>query len=96
MSHPMTHIEMLKTGFITLPEIVSQSVDTLESSASRSAEYANLGGYDADPYGDLAKQIDRTIGMLKRARAEVQALKSHAHQWDSNDYCLICRADGRA
>jgi hypothetical protein len=92
----MTHIEMLKTGFITLPELVSQSVTVLESDAMKAAEYADLGGYDANPYGDLAKQIDRTIGMLKRTRAEVQALRSHAHKWNSDDYCSVCGADGRA
>lgn len=80
---------------MTLSELVSHSVATLTIAAIKTAEYADLGGYEADPYGDLLRQIDRTFGRLKRMRQEVQFLKSHVHEWNGDDYCIHCHADGR-
>lgn len=61
----------------------------------RSAEYANLAG-EGDPYGDTLRDIDRTIGFLKRYRLEMQSLAGHEHRWNEDDYCDVCGADGRA
>lgn len=42
------------------------------------------------------KRIDHLIGKLKQTRQDLQRLKTHQHEWGSNDYCMICLNDGRA
>lgn len=51
---------------------------------------------EPSPFPYILGDIDHAIGMLKRYRAEVQALATHAHEWNSDDYCNVCGADGRA
>lgn len=83
--------------FFSLPETVARLTDTMESNVCRSAQYAELGDYDGKhPYRQALDDIDRTIGQLKRFRHEIQRLSKHAHRWNSDDYCDICGADGRA
>lgn len=87
---------MVRDGDQTFLEAVTMVQFPALYNAQRSAEYADLGGYDADPYGQLLKGIDASIGSLKKFRREVQAQKSHTHKWNSDEYCSICGADGRA
>ena len=89
-------MELMNAGLISLPLVIHQAIEAAERKAKLAAQYVNLGGYNADPYDDLARQIDRSIGRLKRARKDAQALRAHTHDWDQNDYCVICGADGRA
>lgn len=69
--------------------------ERFESETKRSAEYANLAG-EGHPYRDALARIDASICFLKHFRADVQRLAGHAHKWNSDDYCDICGADGRA
>ena len=63
----------------------------------RSQESFDLGDCEGiSPYQDALNQIDASIGLLKRARREMQELAQHPHQWGGDDYCTICGADGRA
>lgn len=60
-------------------------------------EYYDLGGADGEsPYDTTLKDLDHLIGALKRARQAVQAMAAHTHEWSSNEYCMVCGADGRA
>lgn len=87
---------MLRTGFITLPELIEQAVSTLERQANREAQGADLAGEDsAEPYNHVLRQIDQVIGKLKRERAYIQQLKSHVCEYDGRDYCMLCGRDGR-
>jgi len=78
-------------------DAVRRLAEHLEDRTCRSAQYFELGDCEGvSPYQEALNQLDHAIGQLKRARAEMQKLSKHAHQWDSNDYCSICGADGRA
>lgn len=71
--------------------------ERLEDSTMKSAEYWDLsGGEGPNPYRRSLNQIDAAIGMLKRQRSEMQRLARHVHDYNENDYCTICGADGRA
>lgn len=67
----------------------------IETETCRSAQFAEIGG-EASPYPIILGNIDATIGFLKHFRAQMQALESHTHRWDTDDYCSVCGADGRA
>lgn len=59
--------------------------------------YELAGPFDFDsPYQHTLKMIDAAIGRLKLLRAEMQRVASHHHDWNGDDYCSICGADGRA
>jgi hypothetical protein len=94
LSPVVSYQEMLKTGHLTLPDLVKDSVVTLELSAIQTARYADQWGYDCDPYTELTKQIDRTIALLRQQRQDVQAMRPHEHCWDHNNYCAVCGIDG--
>lgn len=67
------------------------------SETARSVEYADLAGEPAKPVYKASKaEIGKAIAILKRAHAELCELEGHAHRWNSDDYCSICGADGRA
>jgi len=55
---------------------------------ARSAEYAYLAGLPFDGYDKAIEQCKEMIEVLIR-------LKNHVGEWDDNDYCIICGADGR-
>jgi len=40
-------------------------------------------------YDDLKEVLERGIGLVLETR-------NHTHQWNDDDYCDICGADGRA
>ena len=39
---------------------------------------------------------DQIVEILKHYIEEVETLRNHVCEWDENDYCIICGADGRA
>jgi hypothetical protein len=78
-----------------LLETLRRLTDRLELEICSSAEGADLAGEES-PYQWHLGRIDAAIGHLKRFRREVQGLSKHAHDWNDNDYCSICGADGRA
>jgi hypothetical protein len=78
-----------------LREAVELLTERHEREICRSAEYADNAG-EEPPYREALKDIDAAIGALKAARREMQALAGHRHRWNSDDYCTICGADGRA
>lgn len=81
---------------LSLLEDVERHVAVDLQKACRTAQYEESAGENVTAYRDLMGRIDRSIGVLKRFRREVQAVAKHAHQWDNDDYCSICGADGRA
>lgn len=66
--------------------------------AARKQEYFDLGDREGmSPYEQAEEQILDAIDRLHSELCEIQALKTHAHEWDSeSDYCVHCGADGRA
>jgi hypothetical protein len=68
--------------------------------AARSEEYyylAGLGLSDAPrPYHKSKRDLQRLIGYANREIKAIQQLERHTHEWDEEDYCMICGADGRA
>lgn len=78
-----------------LSESIDRITGRVESEVKSSAQYQDLAG-DGDVYGDTLRDVDYSIGMLKRFRREIQRLASHVHTWNDDDYCSVCGADGRA
>jgi len=63
----------------------------------RSAEHAELAGEcGAAVYDAAIVDAEAEIMYLKQYIADLKELRTHEHQWDSNDYCTLCGADGRA
>jgi hypothetical protein len=56
---------------------------------SRRAQEVYLSGDGRDPYGALQDALYRAIRQVER-------LKTHEHQWNDDDRCDLCGADGRA
>jgi hypothetical protein len=81
---------------LPLGPALQDSLSTRTRRACRNTEYADLGGYDVNPLGELLKEIDYAFSVLKKARKEAQFLKTHTHEWDNDEYCIFCGADGRA
>jgi hypothetical protein len=54
----------------------------------------------SDEYADLASEpgyaLRDILYTLEAAKEDVRELLGHEHQWNENDYCSICGADGRA
>jgi hypothetical protein len=57
--------------------------------AIREDENASLADEPATALHDLH-------AILTSAAEDVRELLDHSHQWNENDYCSICGADGRA
>lgn len=51
----------------------------------------------ADTSGDYpVVALDELSLALDRAQVDIAELQVHQHSWNENDYCDICRANGRA
>lgn len=95
MNNPVTYQDAIRACPVDLVHALTDRLPSLWSQVAREREYADLGGYE-DPCEHRQKEIAHLIGKLKRAHAELGQLRRHAHEWGSDDYCLICGADGRA
>jgi hypothetical protein len=83
---------------VTAWDLLRALMDRLESlptEAARVAQYADLAGEPSD-YPRYQNDISHLIGRLKRVHQELGYLRRHRHDWDDQDYCAICGADGRA
>lgn len=81
----------------TFDESIAFLASNRISQSNRQNSYYENGGCDGiPPYRQALNEIDAAIGKLKAARREMQEIASHMHEWDSDDYCRICGADGRA
>ena len=61
----------------------------LVTDAKRHVEGADLAGSPINAYKALREALQATL-------REVDALDGHIHQWNQDDYCDLCGADGRA
>lgn len=59
--------------------------------ASQSDQYAHEIGES-----ELATALPTLKDELKLCIQMIDEIISHTHQWNENDYCSICGADGRA
>ena len=74
---------------------IESALSSLPSIAAREAGSAELAGERA-PYADIMARLSHLIGEAKVIHAQIGALASHSHDWNDDDYCVICGADGRA
>jgi hypothetical protein len=76
---------------------IRQRLTYLPSLVARSAEYAHLAGEDARrEYRNALTMLGHIIKQAKETHAELSGLSTHQHEWNDNDYCDLCGADGRA
>ena len=67
--------------------------------ASKAIEYNTLSGFDGErenEYDLCIHAIAATIVDMKRQIEQAQFLKTHKHEWNEEDLCVHCGADGRA
>ena len=81
---------------MTLDQALS-AIRRLPRAAARSAEYAELAGeHGADVYLCAVDQLDALLRAIKEAKADLASLRRHAHEWNEDNYCSVCGADGCA
>lgn len=75
-----------------MTEAMRAAIRDAINAAKKQEEFASLAG---EPIGDDGgyHAIEHE---LERALAEVRELRSHEHQWDGEQYCTVCGADGAA
>jgi len=78
-----------------LRDILRLVTGRMQNETCSAAQYADLAG-EEPPYAHALREIDHAIGTMKRFRAEMQRLAHHTHEWNGDDYCRVCGADGRA
>lgn len=78
-------IDNLGDAILRMNEAVSAGI----AHASRAREYADIAGEEDDSFQLLEDQ-------LQSALVEVRSVRHHQHEWNEDDYCDICGADGRA
>jgi hypothetical protein len=67
------------------------------SDVADSANRAELAGLDSvTVYNDQIKRTEEEIQKLINHKSGLVELRDHVHEWNDNDYCSICGADGRA
>lgn len=64
--------------------------------ANLNRESMELTGVDRDEDGKPYDPYKELEDILVKNLEEVRMLRSHAHQWNEEDLCSVCRADGRA
>jgi hypothetical protein len=91
------HNSIVISPLTPFSEQMTTLIERNEARVLRCQESFDLGDCEGIwPYQDALNQIDASIGLLKRARREMQALAKHIHDFGMNDYCTVCGADGRA
>ncbi len=65
--------------------------NTWTAAAELAGEFANENYYYT--IQDELREIVERVNQLSKL---VAAHNAHAHQWNDNDYCDVCGADGRA
>ena len=89
----------MKTLIISLfsSEVYDRACEFLHE-AKRKSEYISLAGIPdiESPYREFRKEIAKTIKDLRMLSREAKRLEYHMHEWNEDDYCIVCGADGRA
>ncbi len=62
--------------------------------ACQATQFIELGSITPKEYGE--HPYDGLLRVLREATAYVEELKTHEHQWNDEDLCDLCGADGRA
>jgi hypothetical protein len=76
-----------------LAQIESLTAQAVRATA-RQAQFVALAGEDpAEHYRSVRAQLG---GVAMLACRELKALATHRHDWNDDDYCNACGADGRA
>ena len=73
-----------------------QIIESLPRKLARAEEYMHLAGIVPEDYDATERPYDEAIRILKHTLERIEMLKNHTHQWNDDDYCDICGADGRA
>lgn len=96
MTKRITYNDLVQGRASDLIGALTTRLPSLWNETARVKEYADLGGDDYDPVRQRQRELSHLIGRLKRTHAELESLRTHQHEWGSDDYCMICGADGRA
>lgn len=64
--------------------------------ATRAQEYYDLSGPWGDGPDEPVHPLNDMEAALVEALAKVRDLRDHAHEWDADDRCVVCGADGLA
>ena len=82
---------------------ILNAIAVLPREAAKSNQYYELSGIGPDeaegilpPYDEAIRDLERVRAQCGKALAAIRKLKGHKHDWNEDDYCSICGADGRA
>lgn len=89
------HNAMAPTGDAPVSGVRIQIQEAIRR-AKASVEYADLAGLSFAPDEGGAHPYDVIECDLLEALLDVRVLRAHVHQWDSENRCAICGADGEA
>ena len=78
------------------PEEIDRQAGSAIYRAARQAETADLMGEHSDGYERVEEKLKASIELLGKRLHELTFLRTHAHEWSENGYCVHCKADGRA
>lgn len=72
------------------------ALEQAKKRANYSRQMQELTGVDEDSDGKPHDPYKELEELLVKNLEEVRMLRSHSHQWNEEDLCSVCRADGRA
>ena len=76
-----------------LPMLDTSVLFDLLRQATHNDELRALAGLDDDECPSELAKLERALAAALR---DVRQVRSHVHEWDDNQYCSICGADGNA
>ena len=72
------------------------ALEDAKRKANQGRENMELTGVDHDGDGNPYDPYKALEELLVKNLEEVRMLRTHQHQWNEEELCSVCRADGRA
>ncbi len=86
--------------YLNLSDEIDIAISGFIKDAKNTHELNSLCGIEGEapePYEVLLRQLEFIQSKLVPDAIEfVEMLKNHKHDWDENEFCTICGADGRS
>jgi len=72
------------------------AIQDAKKKANQTKEMQDLTGVDHDSEGKPFDPYKELETLLETELKNVRELRTHQHDWDEQDLCSLCGADGRA
>jgi hypothetical protein len=71
-------------------------IEEAKKKANYSRQMQELTGVDQDSDGKPFDPYKELEDLLEKSLKDVRELRTHKHDWNDEDLCSVCGADGRA